>query len=140
MPATWTHLDSISMQSVQLPTEQPPTGTVDADGIPNEGMSKEAVIAVTIIADAGPGNIFLSEYGGVLVYEYDQGQWAEAPTLSLEMPRDSAGKQRVSMGTLSVENRRGRMAPICLGIETNGSTVTLDILATIDRRGVAKAV
>ena len=133
MAASWTRLDSISVTSVQLPTESAPT-------LSSDGMPKEAVIAVTLILDAGPGQIILSEAGEIEIYEYDNGQWADAPTMRVLIPPGSAGKQRVSIGCFPVENRRGRMAPICTALEVTGATVILDVLATIDRSGVAKAV
>lgn len=135
MAASWTVLDpgTISVTSVQAPTEAAPT-------LASDGMSKEAVIAVTIILDAGAGQTILSDYGEILIYEYDNGQWADAPTMTVQIPPGSAGNQRVSIGTFPVENRRGRMAPICFGVEVSGASVSLDVLATIDRRGVAKAV
>jgi hypothetical protein len=120
--------------------ESPPTGTVDANGIPNEGISKESVIAVTIYLDAGPGQTFTADYGAVVFYEYDNGLWSEVPVLTMLLPPDSAGHQRISLGTIPVENRRGRMAPILFGVECSGPTVTLDIMATIDRSGLARIV
>lgn len=132
MAASWTRLDSISVTSVQAGTEAAPA-------LADDGMPLANVMAVTVWLDAGLGQTITSDAGQADIYVFDNGGWGLAATAPMSVPPHSAGLQRVSLGTIVVENQRGRIAPILNGVTVSGASASVDVMATVDRRGVAKA-
>lgn len=131
MAATWTLVDAVSVTSTQIASEAAPT--LDADGMPLEG-----VMALTVWLDAGSGQTITSDAGQADIYIFDKSLWGLAPSIVLSVPPGSSGKRRVQLGTVAVDNQRGRVAPILNGVTVSGANATLDVLVTLDRRGVAK--
>lgn len=132
MSASWTLLDSISTRSVQIATEAAPT--LDADGV-----TLESVMAISVYLDAGVGQTITSDAGQADIYVFDAGLWGPAPGLVLAVPPGSSGQRRVLLGTVSVDNQRGRVAPILNGVTVSGASAIVDVLVTLDRRGIARA-
>lgn len=132
MAASWTQIDTISVRSTQAATESAPT--LDADGMPLAN-----VMAITVWLDAGAGQTITSDAGQADIYVFDVGLWGPAPTLVLAVPPGSSGQRRIPLGTVTIDNQRGRVAPILNGVTISGASATVDVLATVDRRGVAKA-
>lgn len=131
MAATWTLLGSFSVTSTQAATEAAPTLSTD-------GLSIDGVMALTVWLDAGSGQTISNDVGQCDIYIYDNAVWGIAPAIVLQVPPGSTGKRRVQLGSVSIENRRGRLAPICNGVVVSGANVTVDVLATLDGRGVSK--
>lgn len=132
MAATWTLLDAVSVTSTQIATESAPT--LSTDGMPLNG-----VMALTVWLDAGAGQTITSDAGQADIYVFDNALWGLAPSIVLSVPPGSSGKRRVQLGTVSVDNQRGRVAPILNGVTVSGANATMDVLVTLDRRGIAKA-
>jgi len=132
MAATWSALNEISVTSTQSGTEGAPTDSAD-------GIRLDGVMAITVWLDAGSGETITSEAGQADLYVYDNGAWGLAGTAPLLVPPHSAGVQRVSLGTIVIENQRGRLAAILNGVTVSGSTAQVDIMATVDRLGRARA-
>jgi hypothetical protein len=132
MAATWSLLDSVSVRSTQAATEAAPT--LDTDGLPLNG-----VMAITVWLDAGAGQTISSDAGQADIYVFDPDLWGPAPALVLAVPPGSSGQRRVLLGTVSIDNQRGRVAPILNGVTVSGASATVDVLVTIDRRGIARA-
>jgi hypothetical protein len=132
MAATWALLDSISVTSVQAATEAAPS--LDTDGMP-----LQSVLAISVYLDAGAGQTITSDAGQADIYVFDNFLWGPAPALVLAVPPGSSGQRRVLLGTVSVDNQRGRVAPILNGVTVSGATANVDVLVTLDRRGIAKA-
>lgn len=130
--ATWSLVDAISATSTQLGTENAPT--LSSDGVPLDN-----ILAVTVYLDAGSGQTITSDVGQADLYQFDNGAWALAPLAPLAVPPHAAGQRRVSLGTIAIENQRGRLAPILNGVLVSGANATLDILVTVDRLGRARA-
>jgi len=125
MPATWTSLGARSVRSTQAKTESAPSGATD-------GMSLADVYAISFWLDAGVGQTISGDVGQVDIYVLEDGGWGVAPNLVLAVPPGSSGNRRVQLGTVSIEARRGRLAPIANGVTASGATVVLDALATVD--------
>jgi len=122
MAASWTYTGR-SARSVQAATEAAPTLATD-------GLSLIGVRGVTVWVDAGVGQTITSDAGQIDMYVYDPASWGLAPNLVMPIPPGSTGQRRVQLGTIPVDNPRGRLAPISNGLQVSGSTVTLDILVT----------
>lgn len=133
MAASWALLDACSVTSTQAATEAAPTLATD-------GMRLDNVMALTVWLDAGAGQTVTSDAGQADIYVFDNSLWGVAPGIVLSVPPGSSGKRRVQLGTIGVDNQRGRVAPILNGVTVSGASATVEVLATVDRRGVAKAV
>src|SRR4051812_1920663 len=101
MAATWDKLDAVSVRSTQIATEAAPT-------LSDDGMPINGVRAVTFWLDAGAGQTLTSDAGQVDVYVFDADLWGVAPALVLQVPPGSSGQRRVQLGTVSIDNQRGR--------------------------------
>jgi hypothetical protein len=99
----------------------------------NEGAQLEGCDAVTIWIATEPGQSFSGENGQVDIWQYDVGEWGVAPALSLLVPPGSTGKSRVQLGTMLIDNPRGRLAPICNGIQVTAGNVLVDVLFSYAR-------
>jgi hypothetical protein len=128
--ATWTSLGVRSVRSQQAATEAGPAPTDASGGI---GLSLTEVAGITFWLDAGEGQTISADVGQVDVYQHDGGLWGDAPLLVLPVPPGSATRRRVQLGTVRVENPRGRLAPIANGLSVSGSSVTIDALVTVHR-------
>src|SRR5438128_264928 len=125
MAASWAPFDSVSVRSTQAATESAPT--LDSDGLPLNG-----VMAITVWLDAGAGQTITSDAGQADIYVFDASLWGPAPALVLAVPPGSSGQRRVLLGTVSIDNQRGRVAPILNGVTVSGASATVDVLVTID--------
>lgn len=125
MAATWVRVGANrSVVSVQATTEAAPT--VSTDGIALDGIG-----AISIWLEADPGQT-LSGTGQLDVYVYDAmvGAWALAPLIPFGVPSGAAGKQRVVLGSVVIDNPRGRIAPIANGVGVSAGGLTLYICCT----------
>lgn len=134
MAATWTLVNGgpFSTLSVQIGTESAPT-------LSTEGMNLDGVMALTVWLDAGSGQTITADVGQADIYVYDNAIWGLAPAIVLSVPPGSSGKRRIQLGTLTVDNQRGRLAPILNGVTVSGATATVEILVTLDRTGRSRA-
>lgn len=119
------------MTSVQIATEAAPT-------LSTEGVSIQDVIAITVWLDAGAGQTITSDAGQADIYVFDNSIWGSAPYLVLAVPPGSSGLRRVQLGTVMVDNRRGRVAPILNGVTVSGASAIVDVLVTSDRAGFSR--
>ena len=123
MAATWTLLGKRSIKSTQAATEAAPS-------LPAEGMDLTGVGAVTFRLEADVGQTINADVGQVDIYTYDEGGWAEAPGISIQVPAGSSGARRVTLHTAIIDNPRGRLAPIANGVSVSAGGVTIYALAT----------
>jgi hypothetical protein len=121
--ASWTVIASRSVRSVQAKTEDAPADARD-------GLNLDGVASVSFWLDAGEGETISADAGQFDVYAYDSGVWGLSPLLVLAVPPGAAGQRRVQLGTVLIDNPRGRLAPVANAIEASGATVILEALAT----------
>jgi hypothetical protein len=137
MAAAWSPLAgaSRSVRSVQATTEAAP---VSAD----DGLNLDVISAVTISLDAGPGETITGDVGQADVYRYDDAVaiWEIVPQLVFPVPPGASGKRRVSLGTILIDNPRGRLAVIANGMSVSGASLILDMQASKSLTGGACAV
>lgn len=130
--AVWTLIGLRSVSSVQAGTEAAPVASTD-------GMLLDAVAALTVWLDAGQGQTITSDLGQADIYVYDNGAWGVAPFLVLQVPPNATGKQRVQLGTIPVENPRGRVAPLLNGVSFSGASAIVEVLASMPNPRGGKA-
>lgn len=126
MAATWVQ-NGKSYTSVQALTESAPAAT-------GEGVDLTGVAALTLILSADEGQTLTggASAGFVDVYAIDAivGRWAQAPLLTFDVPATAAGLRDVVLGTITIDNPRGRLAPICRAVTVSAGGATLHIGVT----------
>ena len=132
MAATWASIGPRSVSSIQATTEAAPSVATD-------GMLLEAVAAVTVWLEADAGQTISADVGQVDVYQHDIGAWGAAPALVLQVPPGSSGHRRVQLGTVRIDNPRGRLACIANGVSVSSGGVTVYIVATSPLLGGGQA-
>jgi hypothetical protein len=93
-------------------------------------MPLAGVAGITFWLDAGEGELITGETGQIDIYIYDNDVWGVALLLTLGVPPGATGLRRVQLGTVQIDNPRGRMAPIANGISASGATIIIEALAT----------
>jgi hypothetical protein len=127
MAATWQALGPRSVRSVQALTEAPPGPLDSNEGV---GIVLDQIGAITFWLDAGDGQTITADVGQVDIHVHDADLWGIAPLLTLQVPPGSANKRRVQLGTVPIQNPRGRLAFFANGLSASGSVVAIDALAT----------
>jgi hypothetical protein len=102
-------------------------------------MDLSSLAAVTFWLDAGEGETITADTGQVDIYVYDHDLWGAALLLTLAVPPGATGLRRVQLGTVPIDNQRGRIAPIANGLSASGATVIIEALVTKYGYGVVGA-
>ncbi len=130
MAATWVPLvpGGTSVKSVQATTEAAPVaGTESTAGINLTGVS-----ALTFWLEADSGQTIAADTGVFDFYQADGdlGFWAYLPGVIVPVAPGSTGKRRVQIGTMPIDNGRGRLAAIANGLSVSSGGITLYMTAT----------
>ena len=126
MAAVWTQIAHRSASGVMAATETAPSAATD-------GVNLTSVGGLTFYLEADEGQTINADTGQLDLYVFDFGSWKLAPALTLPIPPNSAGNRRILVGSVLVDNPRGRVAAICNGVGLSGGSATVYIGATVRR-------
>lgn len=127
--ATWTRVARNSVSSVQATTETAPSTESDV------GMDLDQVGAFDVQFECDSGQTFTSTDGTFEAYRlHDDGLWSRHYSNDVVLTADDISRRKFSR-KFTVDNPRGRIAHIAVGIVVSGGGITLRYWPTSLRGG-----